>query len=106
MKAIEVSNQLKASKLGAKYSVRNKPRPQLYIFESGWATVYLLKQVLPSACRWEILLLSFENLYGTPPSMTCSGSQELDVIIFLFFLSLALLRFCKNRRTDTVQLLK
>ena len=32
--------------------------------------------------------------------------QELDVIIFLFFLSLALLRYCKNRRTDTVQLLK
>ena len=33
-------------------------------------------------------------------------SQELDVIIFLFFLGLVLLRFCKNRRTDTVQLLK
>ena len=32
------------------------------------------------------------------------GTQELD-IIFLFFLGL-LLRFCKNRRTDTVLLLK
>ena len=33
--------------------------------------------------RWQILLLSFENLYGAPPSMTCSGwvKPELGVTV-------------------------
>ena len=31
------------------------------------------KTVLPSACLWQRQLLSLENLYGIPPSMTCSG---------------------------------
>ena len=43
---------------------------------------------------------------GKMPGFGLHRPQEFDVIIFLFFLGLALLRICKNRRTDTVQLLK
>ena len=71
--------------------------------QTHYQTVYYC-----SATHRPITRLDTTVLLHTGPLPDCIllYPQELDVIIFLFFLGLALLRFCKNRRTDTVQLLK